>query len=66
LGVDAHFAEPGVMEKESKQFFFAKKEPRNFYPFGVRASPSRTPTSKSFLVLFYKKELLSSCPRPTP
>jgi len=34
-------------------FFFEKKEPKNFYPLAPQ------PMGKSFLLLFFKKEVLS-------
>jgi hypothetical protein len=42
-----------------KQFFFEKKNQKTLTCFGARGSfLSRQPTSKSFLFLFFKKEML--------
>jgi len=44
-----------------KEFFFEKKNQKTFARFDAyRSFLSRQPTSKSFLVLFFKKELLPS------
>jgi hypothetical protein len=45
------------MAAAGKQFFFEKKNQKTFAP-GVRGGAPRTETDKSFLVLFFKKELL--------
>jgi hypothetical protein len=37
---------------------FCKKEPKNFCSHSIKAAAPRAPIGKSFLVLFYKKELL--------
>jgi hypothetical protein len=41
----------------SKQRFFAKKRAKNAYELGA-VTESRPPIHRSFLVLFFKKELL--------
>jgi hypothetical protein len=42
-----------------KHFFFEKKNQKTFTPLGAcRTLVVRNPTDKSFLVLFFKKELL--------
>jgi hypothetical protein len=44
-----------------KQFFFGKKNQKTFTRLGTRRSyRSRQPTGKSFLFLFFKKEILAS------
>jgi hypothetical protein len=50
--------------KESKQaLLFYKKEAKNFHLLRALATPvPRPPVSKSFLVLFFKKEPLPSLP----
>jgi hypothetical protein len=54
-----------------KQFFFEKKNQKTFVCFSRRNDQQHgagaAETSKSFLVLFFKKELLASFPeRKTP
>jgi hypothetical protein len=47
--------------KGSKQFFFEKKNQKTFTRLDTRQPyPARQPIIKSFLVLFFKKELLAS------
>jgi hypothetical protein len=50
-----------------KQFFFEKKNQKTFIRLSVRTKGSMvmSQTDKSFLVLFFKKELLASF-RATP
>jgi hypothetical protein len=43
---------------ESKQFFFEKKNQKTSGPAGFGIADAAAPRSKSFLVLFFKKELL--------
>jgi len=46
-----------------KYFFFEKKKQKTFTRWLTRQARSvRIPKGKSFLVLFFKKELLSSLP----
>jgi len=46
--------------EERKYFFFEKKKQKTFTYWLTRLfRPARTGESKSFLVLFFKKELLS-------
>jgi hypothetical protein len=58
------------LEEERKQFFFEKKNQKTFITCGRTklASGDRRlgETIKSFLVLFFKKELLPSCLTTTP
>jgi hypothetical protein len=46
--------------RESKKFFFVKKNQKTFGPCRVLTGKFRDSAHKSFLVLFYKKELLPS------
>jgi hypothetical protein len=46
-------------DEESKVFFFEKKKQKTFGALS-RTLRQRTPSDKSFLVLFFKKEPLSS------
>jgi hypothetical protein len=46
------------MQDGSKQFFFEKKEPKNFYSLRRAADPTRAPIVKSFC-FFLQKEVLS-------
>jgi len=49
----------GITRSVGKRFFFEKKEAKNF-PLGARSfGPGEHQMDKSFLVLFFKKELLS-------
>jgi len=41
-------------------FFFEKKNQKTFAPLSARRSNARAPRRKSFLLLFFKKEVLSS------
>jgi hypothetical protein len=41
-------------------FFFEKKEPENFWTLARALRLAVVPTCKSFLLLFFKKEGLSS------
>jgi hypothetical protein len=51
-----------AIEQGRKQFFFEKKNQKTFASWLARPERSvRIPKSKSFLVLFFKKELLPSC-----
>jgi hypothetical protein len=69
-------ARNAIHKEKRKQFFFEKKNQKTFARSGTRQSyPTRTPTNKSFLFLFFKKEILSSfltlprtpaVPPPTP
>jgi len=45
---------------KKKQFFFEKKNQKTFICLARRERPGREATIKSFLVLFFKKELLAS------
>jgi hypothetical protein len=51
-------------QARGKQFFFEKKNQKTFIPLreGLLAGPGATYRSKSFLVLFFKKEQLPCCP----
>jgi len=44
---------------EVRKHFFLKKRSKNFCNLRRPFDPTRTPMSKSFLVLFLKKELLA-------
>jgi hypothetical protein len=48
-----------VFLKESKNFFFEKKKQKTFAPGGVGDAVAKTRRTKSFLVLFFKKEPLA-------
>jgi hypothetical protein len=48
--------------KEERTSFFEKKEAKKLYQFGRALRPARAPGSKSFLVLFFKKERLPYSP----
>jgi hypothetical protein len=48
---------------EGRMFFFEKKNQKTFATLGVGVGDSRVPKSKSFLLLFFKKED-SFLPRP--
>jgi hypothetical protein len=52
--------------KIRKDFFFEKKKQKTFAPLEPRRSNRRVPIFKSFLVLFFKKELLPSSPPAAP
>jgi hypothetical protein len=43
-----------------QEFFFEKKNQKTFAPFGTRGGNASAPIDKSFLLLFFKKEVLSS------
>jgi hypothetical protein len=45
--------------KQEKDFFFEKKKQKTFDPFGFGLRIERVPICRSFLVLFFKKQLLS-------
>jgi hypothetical protein len=45
--------------RESKVFFFEKKKQKTFASWAEPLRLQRAQTRKSFLVLFFKKELLS-------
>jgi hypothetical protein len=55
-----------VHKARRKQFFFEKKNQKTFVRYGQRRLSRllwrRRPTDKSFLVLFFKKELLPCRP----
>jgi hypothetical protein len=62
LGVDAYVAEPNVMQKESKQFLFAKKNQKTLIHF-TRGLPHRVlQRAKVFWFFFAKK----NCFLPLP
>jgi len=44
--------------ENKKAFFFEKKKQKTFVLLSRTYPPARAPRSKSFLVLFFKKELL--------
>jgi hypothetical protein len=48
------------LRKASKNFFFEKKKQKTFIPAGCGAAVANARKSKSFLLLFFKKEALSS------
>jgi hypothetical protein len=62
-GFGAKVYEPGPhgygSKKARRMFFFEKKEPKNFWLLILSCSNHVSPEFKSFLVLFFKKELLS-------
>jgi hypothetical protein len=47
---------------EERKSYFLKKRSKKLLPVGVRGKGPSTPSSKSFLILFFKKELLSFLP----
>jgi hypothetical protein len=49
-----------VAEKVSKQFFFEKKNQKTFDPLGRAVATPRLQKRKSFLLLFFQKEVLLS------
>jgi hypothetical protein len=51
-----------ALPQERKQFFFEKKEPKNFYPGSIDAAALRAPVSKCYC-FFFQKEALSGCGR---
>jgi hypothetical protein len=52
---------PRLLESPKERSSFLKKEAKNFYPFRLWRFPMRSAQmNKSFLVLFFKKELLPS------
>jgi hypothetical protein len=54
------FIESGADREARKYFFFEKKKQKTFACWLTRrARSTRTEASKSFLILFFKKELLS-------
>jgi hypothetical protein len=55
------FSPPLSKCEKSKVFFFEKKKQKTFGLWRARSS-RRGPQGQSFLVLFYKKELLSFLP----
>jgi hypothetical protein len=48
--------------KERKQFFFEKKNQKTFESRAEPLRRGRSQMDKSFLLLFFKKEGLASCP----
>ncbi len=54
-----------IFEKGRKQFFFEKKNQKTFDYFSYAILATSRLTVKSFLVLFFKKELLSYLPSST-
>jgi hypothetical protein len=49
-----------AIREERKQFFFEKKEPKNFCESGPSLSgEAEAKTNKSFLLLFFKKDVLA-------
>jgi hypothetical protein len=66
LGVDAHFAEPGVMEKESKQFFFAKKNQETFIHLAFALPHLAHQRAKVFWFFFTKKNCFLPVLGPPP
>jgi hypothetical protein len=51
----------GSHEEGRKQFFFEKKNQKTFDPLGSALATPRLQSRKSFLLLFFKKEVLSLC-----
>jgi hypothetical protein len=50
------------LRKEVSASFFEKKEAKKLsFPAGFGSSGANAPKSKRFLLLFFKKEALSSC-----
>jgi len=49
----------GDSNKKESSSFFEKKEPKKLYSLGFGLGLARVQTSKSFLLLFFKKEVLS-------
>jgi hypothetical protein len=47
-----------VMGRRRKRFFFEKKKQKTFGPAGLGTTSPQPPVSKSFLLLFFKKEAL--------
>jgi hypothetical protein len=56
-GAVCEACEKGSIGKEASTSFLKKRSKKLFCP-GIRAATRRTAGSKSFLVLFFKKELL--------
>jgi hypothetical protein len=48
--------------EEAKQFFFEKKNQKTFESWAELFRKDRSQMCKSFLLLFFKKEGLASCP----
>jgi hypothetical protein len=48
------------MSREGSFLFLKKKKQKNFTPVRAVAPPAHPPQRESFLVLFFKKELLPS------
>ena len=59
--VDSGEREP--VEEVRKNFFFEKKEAKNFCEFISLARRGSAQTDESFLLLFFKKEVLAYCIR---
>jgi hypothetical protein len=49
---------PSLARRKSKQFFFEKKNQKNFCSHSIKAAAPRAPISKSFC-FFFQKEALS-------
>jgi hypothetical protein len=61
----ARAAQAQVDASEGRKAFFLKKEAKTFAYWRARCGSVNALRDKSFLVLFFKKELLSSCWRRT-
>jgi hypothetical protein len=48
-----------MLRKASKHFFFEKKKQKTFIRLSLATGRRLTPTGKSFLLLFFKKEALA-------
>jgi hypothetical protein len=48
-----------VVGRQARGSFFEKKEPKKFLVLEDVKGPSSAPSSKSFLLLFFKKAVLS-------
>ena len=56
MGLDL---DPYISGKKSKAFFSEEKKQKTFGPAVAEVSATRAKGNKSFLVLFFKKELLA-------
>jgi hypothetical protein len=54
---------PALIVKRKQEFFFDKKEPKNFFLLGRAVDPTRAPMCKSFCFFFQKEALSIPSPR---
>jgi hypothetical protein len=50
--------------RDGKDFFFVKKKKKTCFDSGIASFNGIIQLNKSFLLLFYKKEVLASCRSP--